>query len=766
MTRSPIWLLLSVATLAVAMIASPATQRAQAQTTAALVRQFNVPGTVDVKYPDVVGVGNRAYVSGSPGAGKTREAKVSFSDQPFTTFGDQTSLGSINGASDYSPTVMTSGPDNAVYAAWISSDDRKVSMRRRDPSTGAWGDTVILANGRDSSGGDEFRSRPEVAVLSTGNVFVFWDEEGRHRFRYSDANGNNFTGVGVVADRDVGSRPAASVGPNGTLAIAYSTATGDVYAAIWNGSSFDSALLTGDQSGYAADPTSAITPDGKVYIAWRFVEGGIWYAERDLSGTWNRSRLVGGSATAYGTVAIDSDAEGNLHMGWGGNTGGKFDFWYAFKPNGQNWQGPIAGTDDSDLDANVSISSTLNDFAYGHMVGERFSSDGLRTRYGLFRGAASFCGGALTLRDTTSGSTEFTDEDPISGLIAPTNCTPQQMQVSLNTPPTAATSKSTYAANISVDVPTNLVGTQCTQTVYVHLYKDANATFSSSAIFSKAIKLDPPGDVDAVVQARNPQAGLSPSYTPFAGDAGTATGASGGDPAWTRTPTFLLNIGPNDDCSGLKSYAVGSITGNITNNSVSTEIALPTSTAPTPGPQTFDVNVSDNLGNLKAFPQTINFDPLDNPTTPAADESGRPVYVSGTLSNDNSSADARKSIFRTLSFSNVNVTDNLYRANAPGSQFWGVWVAIGARNDTSTTPSSTLLWVPIKVSSPGATFTVPINLFNNGPGPRLDQDGTYVVFVRFLDGAGNPTTTILNTSLTLDPGYTLPSQKLPTIVKP
>jgi hypothetical protein len=766
MTRSPIWLMFCMVILAVAMIASPATQQAQAQTTAALVRQFNVPGFSNIKYPDVVGVGNRAYVSSSPGQGKSREAKVSSTDHPFETFEDPTTLGAITGASDYSPTVLATGPSGEVYAVWTSSDDRRVVLRRRDPTSGVWGSAVTLADGRDASGGDEFRSRPEVAVLSSGNVFVFWDEEGRHRYRYSDPNGNNFTGVGVVADRDVGSRPQAAVGPNGNLALAYSTADGDVYAAVWNGTGFDSTILTGDQSGYAADPTAAITPDGKVYIAWRFVEGGIWYAERNLAGVWNKSRLVGGSATAYGTVAIDSDPEGNLHLGWAGNTGGTYEFWYAFKPNGQNWQGPIAGTDDGDLDVNVSISSTLSDFAYGHMVGERFTSDGIRIRYGLFRGAASFCGGALTLRDTTSGSTEFTDENPISGIIAPTNCTPQQMQVSLNSPPTAATTKTTYSANISVPVPAGLVGTQCQQTVYVHLYKDASAAFSDAAIFQQAISLDPPGDVDAIVQARNPQASLSPTFTPFAGDAGTATGASGGDPAWTRTPTFLLNIGPNDDCSGLKSYAVGSINGNITNNAVSTVVALPTSTAPVPGAQNFNVNVTDNLGNLKAFPQSINFDPLDDPTTPTADETGRPVLVSGTLGNDNSSASARKSIFRTLSFTNVNVTDNLYRANTPGSQFWGVWIAIGARNDTSTTPNSNLLWVPVKVDQPGATFNVAINLFNNGQGPRLDQDGSYVVFARFLDGAGNPTTSIVSTTVTLDPGYSLPTQSLPLVQKP
>jgi hypothetical protein len=113
----------------------------------------------------------------------------------------------------------------------------------------------------------------------------------------------------------------------------------------------------------------------------------------------------------------------------------------------------------------------------------------------------------------------------------------------------------------------------------------------------------------------------------------------------------------------------------------------------------------------------------------------------------------------------VNVTDNLYRSNSPGTQFWGVWVANGPRNDLNPDPND-LLWVPVEVADPATSFSFSWNLFNNGPGPATDQQGQYVVFVKFLDGAGNPSTATFSTTVTLDAGYSLPTQRLPLVLKP
>jgi hypothetical protein len=51
----------------------------------------------------------------------------------------------------------------------------------------------------------------------------------------------------------------------------------------------------------------------------------------------------------------------------------------------------------------------------------------------------------------------------------------------------------------------------------------------------------------------------------------------------------------------------------------------------------------------------------------------------------------------------------------------------------------------------------------NGFGPDLTKDGTYRVYVKALDGAGNASTATYSTTLRLDPGYEVPTIRLPVI---
>lgn len=775
MTRLPYWLALCLALLfAIPLAPSSAVTPAQAQDTGPkLIRQSNVPGIRDTKFPDVLGVGNTAYIAMSSGTTSDRDSVLSTISAPFATadIAGPTVMGDATGQSDYSPSVMAVGSDGSIYIAWMRSASRELKLRRKGPGEADFGPERTIV------GGGSFRVRPDIAVTSDGKIMAVWDENNRYRYRVSSDNGVNWTGTQLVSEDSTASRPYIAADNAGGIWIAYGTsgeggAAGRIKAGYWRNDGFNMRDLTPDKSGddYFADPSVTVQPDNTPNVAWRNIVGGIYYAVRDAStGNWNRSKLVGGKATSYGSVNIASDREGNLHLAWAGDTSGSFEVWYAFKPNNQPWQGPIRASNDGDLDANFNVSTTVSDFSYGHVVGERFTSGGLVTRYSTFQALSVGCGGTLALSaSTTVDGSKVTGASPLTGVITPANCTPTQMQVTVNTPPTADTPKVPYNANISAAVPAGLIGTQCVQTVYTHLYKDATASFSTSSIFSDKIILDPPGDVDAAVRALNPNiSGLSSTFTPFAGDAGTATGASGGDPAWTRTLTFYLSINPDADCTGLKSFAVGGgAATTLVNQTFNGTLPIPTAASTAPGAKTFDISVTDTIGNLKNFSQTITFDPLEDPTITTPNEAGRPTVISATISNDNSLPAARKNIVRTLSFSNVNVTDNLYPArNGPGTQFWGVWVANGGLNNPTPDPS-TLLWVPVKVDAPGTNFSFKWNLFTNGNGPRTDQAGQYVVFVKFLDGAGNPSTATFSTTVTLDAGYSLPLQQLPTVIKP
>jgi hypothetical protein len=769
--KSPIWLILCLASLAAFPLgigpAAPAVVLGQSGTPQ-LIRQTNVPGIGDTKFPEVLGLGNTAFLATSSGSTSDRRATLVSISQPFETsdFSGVSDLGDSDGQSDYAHSVIAAGTDGTMYLAWIRGTENAIFLRRKGPGETTWGPQQTVV-----PGGSTDRVRADIAVASDGKIMVAWDENQRYRFRISSDAGANWTSTQTVSDDSSSGRPSLAADGTGGIWIAYGTSgcvgcAGHIKAGYWRNSDFAIRDLTPDKASneYFADPTVTVTPDNIPHVAWRRIEGGIFFAERDPnSGEWNRSRLVSGTATAFGAVSLASDRSGNIHIAWAGDTSGKYETWYAYKPLNQSWQGPIQASNDNDLDADISVGATLSDYAYGHVVGERFTSAGLRTRYSAFRSQAIECGGTLLLRDS-SGNTDITDENPIPGVITPGGCNPALMQVALGSPPTAKNTPAqiAYSPNLAVAVPGSLAGSQCSQRVYVHLYKDANTPFNTAAIFSDEIILDPPGDVDALVSATNPNVGGLSGVFPAAGDPGTAAGASGGDLAWTRTPNYYLSIGPNGDCSGLKSFAAGGTSGNLVNQSYASLLPLPeTATA---GEKQFDVSVTDTIGNIKAFRQTIGYDPLDDPAVAGADQTGRPSVISATITNDNGDPNARRSIIRTLSFSTVNVTDTRYRLATPGVQFWGVWVANAPRGVANPDPT-TLRWVPVPVEAPGTTFSIKWNLFNNGPGPRTDQDGQYTVLVRFLDGAGNPSTTILSTTVTLDPGYRLPGTQLPTVVK-
>lgn len=751
----------------------PLTQVAQAQATAPqIVRVAEVPNFDDVKFPDVLGTGSRVYVAGGSGKGDRKAIHV-FSDPPYSDFSGVVTMGAAAGASDYSVSVMAMAPDGTIYQLWASADNKYFKIRRKDPnpneSQRTWTDERTIISG----GG--FRVRPDIAVTSSGRVFVVWDEDSRYRYRYSDNRGDSWSGTAIVSEDTSAGRPFLAPDYQGSMWIAYGTSgnrgaghikAGQMVAGATSFSIYDLTPEKTDKiSNYYADPTITVLPNNIPVVAWRDVERGIYYAERvPETGNWQRSRLVGGNS--YGTVAITSDRDGNMHLGWASDNSGRYEFWYAFKPFNQNWQGPIQITNDSDLQANVSISQTSVDYAYGHMVGERFTGRGLKTQYAVLKNTGVGCG--IDSVKIDNDAQYSTDTDLQISITPNAACTPTQMQISLNEPPTATQpGRIPYNANPTISIPAQYTQ-QCIQTVYVALFKDANTAFNAAAVKSDTIVYDAAGDVDAYVSARNPNLGSrNPGYTPFQGlmDAPGALRASNGDPAWTGTLQYYLSINDAADCSKLKQLVVGGTTVSMPTGSFSGVLGLPYPTSTAPGAKPFDVIVYDGLNSSKTFTQVLNFDPIDDPSNTQADESGRPVVNSVSIAGDNASASARKSIIRTLTFSDTNVTDNLYRPNNPGTQFWGVWVANGPRNVANPDPAA-LSWFPVPVDQPAAAFSVKWNLFNAGPGPKLDQEGSYTVFVRFLDGAGNPSTRIVSTTLQLDAGYSLPTIVLPVVLKP
>jgi hypothetical protein len=111
-----------------------------------------------------------------------------------------------------------------------------------------------------------------------------------------------------------------------------------------------------------------------------------------------------------------------------------------------------------------------------------------------------------------------------------------------------------------------------------------------------------------------------------------------------------------------------------------------------------------------------------------------------------------------LQFTSLSVTDNLY----PGRGFWGVWLANSRTPVANPAADPTLVWVPVEVPGDSNNFSIVWSLASGLPEAQRTP-GTYYIYARVLDGAGNPSATVLPvTTITLDQ-VTFPQVFLPMV---
>src|SRR5207249_1978887 len=142
---------------------------------------------------------------------------------------------------------------------------------------------------------------------------------------------------------------------------------------------------------------------------------------------------------------------------------------------------------------------------------------------------------------------------------------------------------------------------------------------------------------------------------------------------YTRVRQFFLDIHGGTDCAGLSSFSVvGGDSGTITNNNYQNRLALPGSAEK--GQKLIGVVVVDGLSNIATPSFTLTYDPANTDTSGLITNTntlGLPVLGAGGAFADSSTAN---SIIRSLSFTGITVTDNLYGRQGenlpPGKQFW------------------------------------------------------------------------------------------------
>lgn len=462
-------------------------------------------------------------------------------------------------------------------------------------------------------------------------------------------------------------------------------------------------------------PQVAVTSDGKAHVAFQ-VEKEIYYARLEGTG-WVNQDISEDPTTNSSNSSITTDGTA-LYVVWGeGIATDNHDVRFRRSLNGGlSW-------------SNVIPISDTPDFAQFPNVNWSPNARRVYIAWSDRTGAAD--------RQTEIYFREF---DPVTALTT--------VAVRLTT------------QNAASDYPVASAGSQRLETVWQDRVGDN--TFSVLSRGGQIKPFDPcfpDTDVKASVSATNAN-GQPATAARLPLDSG-AQGASAGDPNYMRTLSFRLRVSSAGDCSGLKSARVaGGAEILIVQNNLDRVVGLPGPT--TPGVRDVVVTVTDNVNNTANYTFKLVYD------------TASPTVASGSAT-DTTGANR---IVRALTLSGVSVNDDLY-GKVPGltpelpdgRQFWGVWIANSRTPvaDPTGPGGAGLVWSPVEVTNRGPQFTINWSLFVGlGYNPTdTNRDGDYYVYMRFLDGAGNPSAQVLpELKVTLAPGYTAPAARMPLVYRP
>lgn len=740
-------------------------------------------------------------------------------------FPEPADLGDAGGQTDYTGADVATAwhNQNVVVAVWLDQDTDRIYFRRSDDGGQTWGGARIVHQG----GGFPVTPKVGIRSFadgSLGEVVITWRDPESFYFTICNAQGEGCIGRQYLdgGDREKAYGQAAiAVGPNGALGIAYVTSA-TVYARIWDPTKSGAAALAARETVAAQNPldryfdtTMAITPSGAIFVAYRRLDrkletggadqGDVFFSERKGPNNWPRSRI--NNVQSRGAVAVAADQTGSLHFFWVRARDGASEYFYTKRLPDGSFTNNYIGSSPVFI-ANGMVTATVSDWAYGHGALEAFVPGGQVMRYYLLRTPGDNCiAQTITIGNALPNTNPPVVRDPtvVGTISASPGCTPAEQRVVLNAQDANAPA-TPWSGAYNVPI-TNLE--QCRQTVNVQLRANNRNQFdpqwrSITFIADPAAAGTP---VDAAVEVMNPKmfGAIPATFSPVtpAGDL-IGDGASHGDPGYTRIDQMHLRIADIGDCTGLTAYNVlydnnaafqsGTMSGGFASN-----LPLPPqapNTALAPGETLFRVQVFDRAGNSFTLPRRMVYDPS------GTNGEGRPVM---DLSQTNIATDTNTlTILRELIINTIVVTDNLYRrgesvptrgytnnqtppnSSDPTKQFWGLWIAVeylgkGANAVAQYPPLphggltfNNLRWQAVEVPNAATGARVRFNLFGgvldrtapsptNGFGPDLTKDGTYRVYVKALDGAGNASNETFITTLTLDPGYSVVTIRLPII---
>ncbi len=256
-----------------------------------------------------------------------------------------------------------------------------------------------------------------------------------------------------------------------------------------------------------------------------------------------------------------------------------------------------------------------------------------------------------------------------------------------------------------------------TNFVHVRLYDNSNRPIS--AWITNRMISDTSTTVGVTASLRSQQ------DTPGFLDLSTEQGSSFADELYTRSLVAQFTISNITDLSGLSTFQFsGSNERTYVNSMLNQPIRVFLQQTGTANQVGTTVRLTDRAGNVEDRAMTLIYD-VEPPTVTA------PPTVAFTPS-------FAESFEGEFTLSGGTITDNLY----PGG-YWGVWVASEKVTGPADDTRSTLKWGAVEVT--GGKFDW--NLLNGLD--ELTASGNYRIYVKFLDGAGNPSTTSINQDFTV-----------------
>lgn len=652
-------------------------------------------------------------------------------------------------------------PNGNVHVVWDTTENgaRKVRWRKGtwNGSGYTFGPSVIIADVA------QFQyARPAIAVAPNGTVLAAWSSDFKMFVR--SWNMNDAQPGGTAAELMVGFDASIGVDSNSHFHI---IGNGDFFVQYchWNGSSCikrDSFLKD-----LNANPDVAVDSNNGVHVIT--AGQGINYRYRPAGGEWGAIEKLSAGGNAPNIAA---DGQGNVHVVWSQD----YDVQYCRKTaagcidkralNGNEDLSPsIGATPEGSLvvmfydrvakrmwaaarengvwgaPQNIQNGSNRPDITsrtYTNRVSGVWSLD-----YEISMVTFGVAGTPppppptatpvpptptpippVTGSLTVNGGSPFTNQPGVEVTITRTSAEPVTTYSIADDADPGAPSIGFNDPSMTMPFTLNVADGQCRPHAVT---AKLGGSVGVSPAFNDTIIYDPSAKAD--VTAQNPN---SPLNQPLNAIGNTLVPT--GERAYTRVERLTILITrPADECSGLKRYAILAHTPSaaVPSSESTAWKAVPPegyisaliqfNASAGQGTYEFDVYLEDQIGNVTATPYTTSIIYDTQAPTVSGERTGLTTQPSA------------KGGIAAVTLGARTVTDNLYPGLGEGQQYWGAWIAV---KQTAAGAPTADEWNRYGYIMPGQ---MPSDLTWNMASGMVGQfqPGSYTVYIRLLDGAGN-----------------------------